>query len=354
MLRVLVVDDTALFRQIIEEAFQSISGVSVIGKAHNGKVALEMIENLKPDLVSLDIEMPEMDGVQVLQHLQQASHRPGVLVLSALTQKGGMLTMKALELGAFDFLTKPSLGSADANKAWLCKELETRISAYSRRKEVEGSLTSRPKPTKETLPEERAPKDLAKPELIVMGVSTGGPTALATLLGGFPADFPLPILIVQHMPPLFTRSLAQSLSRKCRIDIKEAEQGERLKPATAYLAPGGAHLKLKKDAAGLFCQVTDDPPENHCRPSVDYLFRSVSQAVPGRALAVILTGMGNDGTLGLRLLKRHGCRVIAQDEASCVVFGMPKEAIQAGVVDHVLSLDLIAGEILRFLNLKSA
>lgn len=363
MLRVLVVDDTALFRQIIEEAFQSIPGVTVVGKAHNGKVALEMIESLKPDLVSLDIEMPEMNGVQVLEKLQHVRQRadalvsgvsvPGVLVLSALTQKGGMLTMKALELGAFDFVTKPNLGSADANKVWLCEELAKRVAAFSRRKEVEGFLVktpSAPQPPKISI----EAKDLATPEVVVVGVSTGGPTALATLLGGLPADFPLPILIVQHMPPLFTRSLAQSLSRKCSLQIKEAEEGERVKPSTAYLAPGGAHLKLKKDASGLFLQITDDPPENHCRPSVDYLFRSVSQSVPGRALAVILTGMGNDGTLGLRLLKRHGCRVIAQDEASCVVFGMPKEAILAGVVDHVLGLDLIAGELLRVVNLNPA
>jgi two-component system chemotaxis response regulator CheB len=190
---------------------------------------------------------------------------------------------------------------------------------------------------------------VAKPEMVLIGVSTGGPNALARILPKIPGNIGVPLLIVQHMPPVFTQSLAESLSPKCAVRVREASQGEMVEPNTAYIAPGGRQMRLVPGPEGRkMVQITDDPPENNCRPAVDYLFRSVANNFPGRAMAVILTGMGSDGVLGLRLLKRHPCYVIAQDEATCVVFGMPKEAVDAGVTDAVLPLDSIAARITAF------
>jgi two-component system chemotaxis response regulator CheB len=298
--------------------------------------------------------MPEMDGVQVLEALRAGPHHPGVLVLSALTRKGGELTMKALELGAFDFITKPSGGGPDQNRAFLAAELGPRVKAFMRQREIRqllrsvqpGSAAPRPvPPPAASVPVPRLP--FQRPELVLIGVSTGGPAALAALLPRFPAGFPLPILVVQHMPPLFTASLAASLDAKCALKVKEGEDGEALQPGTVYLAPGGSHMKVQVEAAERRIRITDDPPENHCKPAVDTLFRSVAHGLPGKGLGVVLTGMGSDGTVGCRLLKRQGSTIFAQDEASCVVFGMPKEVIRAGVVDLVVPLDRMAEEIAR-------
>jgi len=357
-LRVLVVDDTAVFRRVVSDAFAALPDVEVVGVANHGRAALAKIEELVPDLVSLDIEMPEVDGVQVLRTLKEKGLDVGVLVLSAHTQKGGDLTMKALELGAFDFITKPTKGNPDENRAWLSAELAPRVKAFARRREIQGLLrhgqappatvvlkpTAPPPPQAAARPVSQPP---SRPELVAIGVSTGGPNALVAVLPSLPADFPVPILIVQHMPPLFTHSLAASLNERCRIQVKEAEAGEAIQKGVAYIAPGGKQMKVVADGGVKRLVVTDDPPENHCRPSVDYLFRSLAHGFPGKAAAVILTGMGNDGTLGLRLMKRGGVHAIAQDEASCVVFGMPKEAIQAGVIDVVAPLDRVASEIMR-------
>jgi two-component system chemotaxis response regulator CheB len=186
----------------------------------------------------------------------------------------------------------------------------------------------------------------AKPEVVLIGVSTGGPNALARILPEIPGNIGVPLLIVQHMPPVFTQSLAESLSPKCAVRVREASDGEMIEPNIAYIAPGGRHMRLVTGLEGRkMVQITDDPPENNCKPAVDYLFRSVANNFPGRAMAVILTGMGSDGMLGLRLLKRHPCYVIAQDEATCVVFGMPKAAVEAGVTDSILPLEAIAARI---------
>ena len=357
-LRVLVVDDTAVFRRVVSDAFAAIPDVEVVGVATNGRAALAKIEELRPDLVSLDIEMPEMNGVEVLEVLRARKSEVGVLVLSALTRKGGELTMKALELGAFDFLTKPTGGNPDENRAFLCAELAPLIKAFARRCEIQKLLKLAPaglspiRVLPASPPVEPPARTFglppARPELVLIGVSTGGPTALAAVLPLLPASFSVPILVVQHMPPLFTAALAASLDAKSSMTVKEAQDGELALPGIAYLAPGGSHLKLQLESRGeKRIRVTDDPPENHCKPAVDVLFRSVAHGFPGKATAVILTGMGNDGLLGCRLLKRHGGTLIAQDEASCVVFGMPKEVIQAGIVDVVAPLDRIASEILK-------
>lgn len=363
-LRVLVVDDSVLFRRVMSDALASIPGVEVVGTAANGKLALQRIETLKPDLVTLDIEMPEMDGLAVLDALPKPGDEVAVLVVSALTLHGGQLTMKALEKGAFDFITKPEGNNAEESKTLIARELAPRLRALVNRLEIRSILRKPSGPALPVAPVPVRPADSAelttvarrvsrltgswRPEMILIGVSTGGPNALARMLPSIPKDIGVPIFIVQHMPPLFTLSLAESLATKCKIRVKEAVSQERAEPGVAYIAPGGKQMRLRPAPPGkIDIEITDDPPENNCKPSVDYLFRSAANQFPGRALAVILTGMGSDGTLGLRLLKRHPCWAIAQDEASCIVYGMPKAAVDAGVIDVVSPLDAVATEIVR-------
>jgi len=365
--RVLVADDAVLFRRLLADVLASFPGVEVVGSAANGKIALQKVQELKPDLLTLDIEMPEMDGLAVLEALAHKGERAvEVIVLSAVSARASNLTMRALEKGAFDFVTKPEAANPEQARRALAAELAPRIRAVAHRLEVRailngGYLRGGQGPPTPHIASEPAPADRsldeiarrmqrlsnpAKPEMVLIGVSTGGPSALAQLLPSIPQDIGVPILVVQHMPPVFTRSLADSLAAKCAVQVREAAHREFVEPNTAYIAPGGWQMRLEAGPENRpRIEITDDPPENNCRPAVDYLFRSAASHFPGRAMAVILTGMGNDGTLGLRLLKRHGCFVIAQDEASCVVYGMPKAAVDAGVTDVVLPLAAIAGRI---------
>jgi two-component system chemotaxis response regulator CheB len=345
--RVLVVDDTAIFRRIISDALAALPGVEVAGTASNGKLALERLASLQPDLLTLDIEMPEMNGIEVLQAMASAGSKAGVIMLSSNTVRGGRITIRALELGAFDFITKPEGGSVEGNLVLLRTRLLPIIRAFERRREIRSILHSKPLPA--AAPAGRSVRRSGS-AILLIGVSTGGPSALAEVLPALPRKLGAPLFIVQHMPPLFTQALAERLQSMCAIRVKEAEDGEIAVPDCAYLAPGGRQMKLAPGQSGeITIQLTDDPPENNCRPSVDYLFRSVALHFPGRSIAAILTGMGNDGTQGLRLLKRSGCSSIAQDEASCVVFGMPREAILAGVVDAVVPLNRIADTLVRCL-----
>jgi two-component system chemotaxis response regulator CheB len=357
-LKALVADDSILFRRVLAEALSSLPGVEVVGAVGNGRLALQKIRELKPDLLTLDMEMPEMDGLAVLDALRQSDAPPAVIVVSALTRKGGQLTMRALERGAFDFITKPDAHDAQASREAILRELTPRVRSLSVRTDVKRILRdnspSAPSPFRTTaIPSPAAQaraasfvRPTAAPEMVLIGVSTGGPAALGRVLPLLPATLNAPVLVVQHMPPVFTQSLAESLGAKCALRVKEAAQGDILAPNNIYIAPGGKQMRIQSLPGGSKAvQITDDPPENNCRPSVDYLFRSAASNFPGRSMAVIMTGMGNDGTLGLRLLKRHGCFVIAQDEASSVVFGMPKAAIEAGVTDVTIPLDSIAARI---------
>ncbi|HEY3838263.1 MAG TPA: chemotaxis response regulator protein-glutamate methylesterase [Bryobacteraceae bacterium] len=356
-LRVLVVDDTIVFRRAVSDALAGQPDIEVIGTAANGKLALARMSALQPDLVTLDIEMPELNGIEVLQAMAAQGLRAGVIVLSSLTTRGGEMTMKALELGAFDFLTKPDGAGVNGNVEHLRARLLPMIRAYARRREIRSILnggaplpprSSPPPPA--VIPTERPTRAIGRSgqPFVLIGVSTGGPVALARLLPALPRDLGAPVFIVQHMPALFTKPLAVSLAAKCAIRVKEAEDGEPAVPNCAYIAPGGMQMKLSPASNGeILVRIANDPPENNCKPAVDYLFRSAALNFPGRAVATILTGMGNDGTAGLRMLKRSGCFAIAQDEPSCVVFGMPREAIQAGVVDVVEPLDRIAAAIVR-------
>ncbi len=359
-LRVLVADDAILFRRVLAEVLASLPGVEVVGTAANGRVALRKVRELHPDILTLDIEMPEMDGLEVLDELRRGGDAVETIVVSALSRTGGDLTVRALEKGAFDFITKSESCGPQQGREALARELALRFREITRRLEVRsilcGKSAYRPEVAAGRVVEAVAATNLneiaarmhrlntsSSPAMVLVGSSTGGPAALARVLPGIPGDIGVPIFIAQHMPPVFTQSLAENLAPKCAVRVREATRGEIAEPNTAYIAPGGRHMRLEvAHGDRVSIQITDDPPENHCRPSVDYLFRSVANHFPGRAMAVILTGMGSDGTVGLRLLKRKDCFVIAQDEGSCVVYGMPRAAVDAGVADIVLPLDAIA------------
>lgn len=357
--RVLVVDDASLFRRVISEALAGVPGVEVVGSASNGKLALARLASLQPDLMTLDVEMPEMDGIQVLDAMRKGGVKTSVIMLSSCTVRGGKKTIRALEAGAFDFITKPEGGSAAENVTRLADSLRPIIHTLERQREIRailnpaGGARSSPAPTPSPVPLPPQPAAVrapgrSGPPIVLIGVSTGGPTALAELVPALPAKLGAPVFIVQHMPPHFTEALAERLQTRSAIQVKEAQDGEIAQADRVYIAPGGRQMKVSSGQQGeIIISITDDPPENACRPSVDYLFRSVALHFPGRSIAAILTGMGNDGTEGMRMLKRGGSLTIAQDAASCVVFGMPREAILAGVVDTVVPLGKIAGTIMR-------
>lgn len=362
-LKVLVIDDTVVYRKIVSDVLAELPDVEVVGSAHNGKAAILKIKTLKPDLLTLDIEMPEMNGLEVLEHLQKVAPGVGAVMLSTLTQEGGAMTMRALELGAFDFIPKPQSGTLAGNKEVIKKALGPIIQAFKRSHGI-STVLGRPKPIVRTQPRLDKPlsrktlplagKRIGPSAIIGIGVSTGGPNALARMLPRLPQDIGVPIVVVQHMPPVFTHSLAKSLDSKCGLKVCEGTNGEPLRPNVIYIAPGGKQMKIVAGSDGKqrVLKITDDPPENSCRPSVDYLFRSIAELYVGRATGVIMTGMGSDGTAGLKLMKRNGAAVIAQDEASCVVFGMPKEPINAGIVDVVAPLENIAQQIVKTVSTR--
>ena len=367
-IKVLVVDDTIVYRKAVSDILAEMPGVEVVGVAHNGKIAVSKIQTLKPDLLTLDIEMPEMNGLEVLQYLQQHAPDVSAIMVSTLTSEGGDMTMRALELGAFDFLLKPNTTNINDSKQYLRSMLTPLIKAFQTGRTTVGSMQSgfrpgsvlrRPAPStgpptatvprRPMTPAVGATKRQGKSEIVTIGISTGGPNALARMMPMLPADLGVPIVIVQHMPPVFTKSLANSLNAKCALTVKEAQDGEAIQPNVAYIAPGGKQMKLVASADGLnrLIKITNDPPENSCRPSADYLFRSVADYYVGRATAVIMTGMGSDGTKGLQVLKQKGALIIGQNEASCVVYGMPKAPAEQGLTDVVAALDKIAGEIVK-------
>jgi two-component system chemotaxis response regulator CheB len=356
-LRILVVDDTVVYRKIIADLLSTVPGVEVIGTAASGGIALQKIEQFHPDLLTLDLEMPQMDGLEVLRRLKGVGSKIGVIMLSAFTSQGAQSTLSALELGAFDFVLKPSTSSIEESTEYLRQNLISKIQAYTRTKHVRDILNGAATSKEMTVPTVKSPAEVVrnmtkvfsalkeKPEVIAIGISTGGPQALATMIPELPIDLGLPILIVQHMPPLFTKSLADSLNEKAKLTVCEAQDGQILQPNWCYIAPGGKQMKIKSTEKGNLIKITDDPPENSCKPSVDYLFRSVALTYGPRAMGVIMTGMGSDGTLGCQLLKRNGATLIAQDEATCVVYGMPKGPIESGWVDIVSPLSRIAENI---------
>jgi len=368
-LRVLVVDDTIVYRKAISDIIEEIPGVELAGVAHNGKIALAKIKTLKPDILTLDIEMPQMNGIEVLEEIQKHHLGIGAIMVSTLTAEGSDMTLRALELGAFDFILKPQSKNQTEGKREIRAALEPILKAYARSRLSSSLLykTGRPSPVKATIgtpppgpsagqgktvrpgPTRSPAVRRGKSEIIAIGISTGGPNALTQMLPKLPGNLGVPVLIVQHMPPVFTKSLAASLDKKCQLSVKEAENGENILPNVVYIAPGGKQMKLVAGTDGLHRRITitDDPPENSCKPSVDYLFRSVGDYYVGRTTAVIMTGMGSDGTKGLGVLKSKSAYIIGQDEASCIVYGMPKAPAELGYLDVVAPLGKIADEIVK-------
>ncbi len=359
-IKVLVIDDTVMYRKVLTDVLSKLPEVEVVGAANNGKIGLEKIKQLEPDVVTLDFEMPIMDGIQTLKELKKIGSDVAVVMVSAHTSQGAAVTMQALELGAYDFIAKPDGGTLTENRDSLLKQLRPLIQSVNTRRILSRTLNKKRKvpPAANLKPGSAAAisttaKINIKPgrlELVSIGISTGGPNALAEVIPRLPANLRVPVVIVQHMPPVFTAALADSLDKKSKVSVKEAEDGELLKPGWVYIAPGGRQMRLVGKAAGTAVELTDDPPENHCRPAADYLFRSISKIYGNRALGVIMTGMGSDGVLGLRLMKRRGAPVIAQDKETCVVYGMPMEAYKAGITDMVLPLDKIASQIAGMVN----
>ena len=368
-LRVLVVDDTIVYRKAISDIIEEIPGVELVGVAHNGKIALAKIATLKPDILTLDIEMPQMNGIELLEEIQKNKLDVGAIMVSTLTATGSDMTMRALELGAFDFILKPQSKNQTEGKKEIKAALEPILKAFSRSRfstsllrrtgrivpgagSLSKPVTNRPlttMPSPASKPVRPPALRRGKSEIVTIGISTGGPNALNQMLPRLPGNLGVPILIVQHMPPVFTKSLAASLDKKCQLQVKEAENGENIQPNVVYIAPGGKQMKLVAGTDGLNrkIKITDDPPENSCKPSVDYLFRSIGDYYVGRSTAVIMTGMGSDGTKGLAILKEKGAYIIGQDELSCSVYGMPKAPAELGYLDSVVPLGQIAEEIVK-------
>jgi two-component system chemotaxis response regulator CheB len=357
-IKALVVDDTIVYRKIVGDVLKEIPGVEVVGTANNGKIALSKIASLKPDLVTLDIEMPEVNGIEVLQTLKNHPPAPIVIMLSTLTQQGSEMTIKALELGAFDFVPKPGEGKMAENMQKVKDAILPIIDTLKRQKRTKlkirekvkaRSFTARDITKKTSSAPVQKSSTRSRSEIIGIGISTGGPNALTKMIPMLPAELKAPVLIVQHMPPMFTASLANSLNNKSPLEIKEAENGDTIAPGKILIAPGGKQMKIIAGADGITrkIKITDDPPENSCKPSVDYLFRSIAQHYVGRSTGVIMTGMGSDGSKGLIQMKNNGSIVIAQNEETCTVYGMPKEPIESGIADIVAPLEKIAEEIMK-------
>jgi two-component system, chemotaxis family, protein-glutamate methylesterase/glutaminase len=347
-IRVLVVDDSVVIRRLVTHALQEDATLEVVGAASNGAIALERIAQLCPDVITLDIEMPEMDGLAVLRRIRNQAGRPRVVMFSTLTDRGAALTLESLALGADDYVTKAAnVGSLDRSMASLRSDLIPKIKQFfvlPGQPVIGPTPLAAPKPAGTT----RVPGRLAsQPKVLALGISTGGPTALGTIIPQFPANFPLPILIVQHMPPLFTRFLAERLQSTAQLNVQEATDGEELVAGTVRIAPGDYHMRVRSQDGEAVVRLDQSPPENSCRPSVDVLFRSVGEVYGGAAISAVLTGMGQDGMRGAAVLRANGAYVIAQDEASSVVWGMPGAVVAAGLANCVIPLDAVVPEILR-------
>ncbi len=355
-IKVLCVDDSALIRSLMTEIINSQPDMTVVATAPDPLVARELIKQHNPDVLTLDVEMPRMDGLDFLEKLMRLRPMPVVMV-SSLTERGNEITLRALELGAVDFVTKPKVGIRDGMLDY-AEKLADKVRAASRARVRPAAPVRAPAaPAASGAPAHasahtthaahaHAPVSAAPminnplvstEKLIIVGASTGGTEAIREVLQPLPPDAPA-VLIAQHMPPGFTKSFAQRLNGLCRITVKEAEHGERVLPGHAYIAPGHAHLLLARSGANYIAHLSDDPPVNRHRPSVDVLFRSAAQHAGKNAIGVILTGMGRDGAAGLLEMRKAGAFTLAQDEASCIVFGMPREAIALGAADEIASL----------------
>ena len=354
-IKVLCVDDSALIRSLMTEIINSQPDMTVVATAPDPLVARDLIKQHNPDVLTLDVEMPRMDGLDFLEKLMRLRPMPVVMV-SSLTERGNEITLRALELGAVDFVTKPKVGIRDGMLDY-AEKLADKVRAAARARVRQaapahhaGTPGGQAAAGAHATPAPNFNNPLLSTEkLIIVGASTGGTEAIREVLVPLPPDAPA-VLIAQHMPPGFTKSFAQRLNGLCRITVKEAEHGERVLPGHAYIAPGHAHLLLARSGANYIAHLSDDPPVNRHRPSVDVLFRSAAQHAGKNAVGVILTGMGRDGAAGLLEMKKAGAYTLAQDEASCIVFGMPREAIALGAADEIASLPEMSRRVMARLS----
>lgn len=345
-IRVLVVDDSALMRKLIPQILERDKTIEVVGTAMDGAFGLRKIEDLRPDVVTLDLEMPRMDGMETLRQITKKYHVP-VIVVSALSTEGATATFKALALGALDFVAKPR-DAASARMDDIAEDLIRKIKVASKTKSRNGvrpALMERPRPNKPAVRPRKEPT-----RIVAIGVSTGGPNALQYLLSQLPGDFPGSIVIVQHMPEGFTEMFSRRLNECCAIDVKEAQSGDLMIAGRALICPGDRHIKLRRMPLASTVVLSDDERVNGHRPSVDILFRSAATEFGPRAIGVLMTGMGDDGAAGMGLIKDAGGMTIAQTEDSCVVFGMPKAAIERGFAQRVMPLELLANALVNHCN----
>ena len=345
-IRVLVVDDSVVIRRLLTDILNEDPDIEVAGIAANGRIALSKLEQLNPDIVTLDIEMPDLDGLSTLPLLREKYPKLPVIMFSTLTTRGAVDTLEALSRGASDYVAKPAnVGSVAASMQSVKDQLLPKIKALC--PDIVPQQTEEPKPLrakqKPVTPAKRNPGQ--RYELVVIGSSTGGPQALAKVIGGIPGNFPIPIVIVQHMPPVFTKHLAHRLDQDSQLDIYEAQGGESLRPGMVLIAPGDYHLELKRASTSITTLLHQAPPENSCRPAVDVLFRSAAKISGEACLSVVLTGMGQDGLRGGEEIVHNGGTLIAQDEQSSVVWGMPRAVTEAGITSCQLPLDAIAQKI---------
>ncbi|WP_328462765.1 chemotaxis response regulator protein-glutamate methylesterase [Actinoplanes sp. NBC_00393] len=377
MISVLVVDDSVVVRRLIVDALGEAPGIQVVGTAANGLLAQAKIDQLKPDVVTMDIEMPQMDGIEAVRELRKRHANLPVIMFSTLSASGATATLEALSAGATDYVTKPSnVGSVQQSIAAVREQLVPKIQALGGRRRPAGPAGPAGPPTRPAPAAARPGAPLrpgappaapgrppatgpapvrpaarrssgGKIDILAIGSSTGGPDALTKVLLGLPADLPVPIVITQHMPPVFTKMFAERLDRSTPLRVVEAGEGMELAPGSVYIAPGDRHLVFQRRGTATLTQLSGAPQENSCRPAVDVMFRSVAALYGGSAFAAVLTGMGQDGRSGAKVLRDSGAEVLAQDEATSVVWGMPGAVVGAGLADEVLPLDRIAGALLN-------
>ncbi len=356
-IKVLVVDDSSFMRKVIGDILDEVPGISVVARARDGVDCLDKMEKLRPDVVTLDVEMPRKNGIDALREIMDRFPTP-VIMVSSLTQSGASITMQALAMGAVDFVAKPS-GTISLNMRDVEDDLVQKVLAAAGARSALPGKPFRAKPGFAEVPISKVPAARGmikppvpgkKPKIVCIASSTGGPQALQRMLTALPGDFPLPVVVAQHMPKGFTASFASRLDDLCSISVVEGSDGVRLRSGLAVIAPGGYHMIVKGGSSGLSVGLTDAPPVLSVKPSANVLFLSVAEVLGGDAVAVILTGMGRDGTEGAQVLSSKGAYVFGEAPETCVVYGMPRSAMEAGVVNEQLPLQDMAGALDRFVR----